>query len=745
MRCPRCQHENRSQAKFCEECASPLKEASSTTQWYADLKTEVERLRPALTEALEQQTATSEILQVISRSPTDVQPVFDAILASAVKLCGGLFGGIYRYDGELVEAVAAHNFPPAVLAAFKRHFPMRPHRGVVAMRAILDCSVVHVPDLELDPERTAWNAEVQSQVGFRSLIAVPMLQGGTPIGAISVAKREPGRFPDRQLALLQAFAAQAVIAIENVRLFTELEGKNLALTKAHAQVTEALDQQTATGEILRVISSSPTDLAPVMDAVTRNATRLAQADHALIGEAVEGRIRWLAASGCPLVSDGPPISHELPSGRAILDCQTTQVEDVTELTEHFPGIRRAYDEFQVRTILATPLVREGLAIGVLLVRRTTVRSFTDKEIELLKTFADQAVIAIENVRLFTELQEKNRALTEAHAQVTEALEQQTATGDVLKVISSSPTAVEPVFEAIAASAARLCEAYDATIFRRDGDRLLLVAHHGPMLSLGPIGEGALPLIRGTANGQSVLDGRTIHVRDLQTETNAFPEGSEIARRLGHKTNLSVPLIRDGVAIGTIEPSAHRGSPLYRPAGRPSRDLRRPGRHRDRERPPVQGDQGGAGAPDGHGRHPAGDLELTDGPPARLRRHRPERRAAVQRALQRPPSVRRRTDSFCRPAQFSPRRPRGGAPHIPGAPNPGPRNWAGNPQTRGGPHPRRRGRSRVRTPSAEARGRLSKRPLGTHDAGGRSHRRHRSGACRAGAVLRQPDRAAENLR
>ncbi len=212
-----------------------------------------------------------------------------------------------------------------------------------------------------------------------------------------------------------------MIAIENVRLFRELEARN-------RELTESLEQQTATSEILRVISSSPTNLEPVMDAVARNATRLARADHALIGEASEGRIRWLAASGCPLVSEGPPISRQLPSGRAILDCQTTQVEDVTELTEDFPGVRRAHDEFGVRTILATPLVREGLAIGVLLVRRTTMRSFTGKEIELLRTFADQAVIAIENVRLFTELEARNRELTEA-------LEQQTATSEILRVIS----------------------------------------------------------------------------------------------------------------------------------------------------------------------------------------------------------------------------------------------------------------------------------------------------------------------
>src|SRR5262245_20316803 len=237
MQCPACQHENRPQAKFCEECAEPL---SPNARSHPGLKGEV-LLRQALSEALEQQAATSEILQVISSSPADAQPVFETIVASAARLCAGVFGAIFRMDGELVHLASTYNIPVEVVERLRRGLPTRPHRGALAMRAILDGAVVQSPDLESDPEYQ--QLEIARRLGMRSLVGVPMLCNGAPIGAIAVGRTAAGSFPANQIELLKTFAAQAVIAIENVRLFTELQEKNRALTEAHGQVTESLEQQ----------------------------------------------------------------------------------------------------------------------------------------------------------------------------------------------------------------------------------------------------------------------------------------------------------------------------------------------------------------------------------------------------------------------------------------------------------------------------------------------------------------------
>src|SRR5262249_12827462 len=346
-----------------------------------------------------------------------------------------------------------------------KSFPGPANPDTMVGRAILTRSTVHIQDVETDATVGEFTREVARACGYRSLLLVPMLREGRPVGAISVSRGQ-APFSEKHIALVKTFADQAVIAVENVRLFTELGARN-------RELTESLEQQTATSEILRVISSSPADLAPVMDAVTRNAARLAGADHALIGEAVDGRIRWLAAFGSPLPlePDGTVITRQLPRGRAILDCQTTQVEDVSALTSEFPRLRQAHDEFGVRTVAATPLVREGVAIGVLLVRRTTVRRFAAREIELLRTFSDQAGIAIENVRLFTEVGARNLELTES-------LEQQTATSEILRAISASPTDTQPVFDTIARRAFRVCNGARCVVLRLDGDMIHLAAHHG---------------------------------------------------------------------------------------------------------------------------------------------------------------------------------------------------------------------------------------------------------------------------
>src|SRR5215510_6076303 len=442
-------------------------------------------------EALEQQTATSEILRVISRSQTDVQPVFDTMAANALRLCDATLSGIFTFDGELIHLVALNQFSPEGADALRDAFPTPPGRGSNTARAILTRRVAHIPDVHEDPEYVLQG--LAQTADYRSNLSVPMLREGHPIGALTVAKAEPGPFSDKQIELLQTFADQAVIAIENVRLFKETK--------------EALDRQTATSEILRVISSSPTDLQPVLDAVAERSASLCGASDGGIFR-VDGDCLRLVAHHASIPS-GPVGQFTLPlirgtvGGRAVLERRSIHVTDLQQDVEEFPEGSTTARRFGHRTILGVPLLREGVGIGCIIIRRTEAHPFTQKQVELLQAFADQAVIAIENVRLFKELEARNNELRSS-------LEQQTATGEILRVISSSPTDIQPVFDAVAESAARLCESSDADIWRRADDQLLLVAHYGA-IPVGPVAEFGLPLVRGTVGGRSILEGRPIQV------------------------------------------------------------------------------------------------------------------------------------------------------------------------------------------------------------------------------------------
>src|SRR5262249_24258400 len=319
--------------------------------------------------------------------------------------------------------------------------------------------------------------------------------------------------------------------IENVRLFQELQERN-------RQLTEALEQQTATGEILRVIASSPTDLQPVLNVVAESAARLCEAADTHIFKIEGDVLRSAALFGSLPVIEEVPIRRGVPAGRAVLERQPMHVHDLAaEVQTEFPEVEDVQKRFGHRTNLAMPVLREGLPIGVILIRRMEVKPFTDKQVALLKTVADQAVIAIENVRLFNELQER--------------LEQHTATSEILRVIASSPTDIQPVLSTLAESAARLCESIDAVILRVNGSYLQRVAQYGSIPTF-PAFDIPLLISRGWPTGRSVIDRRTIHIADVLAEVETeFPDAKSLQQAQGTRTILIAPLLREGVAIGAI--------------------------------------------------------------------------------------------------------------------------------------------------------------------------------------------------
>jgi GAF domain-containing protein len=488
-------------------------------------------------EALDRQTATAEILRVISSSPTDVQPVFDAIVSNAARLCGATQAGVYRLDGELIHSVAHAGFTEGQLLEWRAMFPRPADEFGVVARAIRTASIVRVNDVETDSHYPGDAHTNMRARGVRSHVVVPMLRGGELIGLISLVHARPSAFTDAHVDLLKTFADQAVIAVENVRLFNETK--------------EALDRQIATAEILRVISSTPTDIQPVLDAIVRSAARLCEGYDVWIGLTEGENLRVRAHQGPIVVAvELRPIRRGRVSETAVLERRTIHVHDLAASGAEFPQGQADALRIGHRTTLGVPLLREGQAIGVILIRRLEVRPFTDKQIELLQTFADQAVIAIENVRLFTELQEKNRALTQAHATVTETLEQQTVTAEILRVISRSPTDLQPVFDTIVRNARRLCAADSCSVFTHRGDQIHLESIDNATAEGADAIRRAYPLppSRGHATGRAILTGRPVHIPDVRQDPDYELHGILGA---GLRSIVAVPTLRDGIAIGAI--------------------------------------------------------------------------------------------------------------------------------------------------------------------------------------------------
>jgi len=498
-----------------------------------------------LAEALEQEAATREILRVISQSRMDVQPVFDTIVAAALKLCGASSANVFTFDGELIHLAAYVNVNPEYVAGLRRIFPRPPSRDTAVTRAVLTGSVVAIPDVQEDREY-AIGAHVLAG-GRRSILAVPLIRDGNPIGGITVGRSEPGCFSDKQIALLKTFADQAVIAIENVRLFNGLAARNRDLTIA-------LDQKTATSEILRVISSSPTDVQPVFDAIGKSAERLCGAEISIVSRVDGELIRMVALHGVnpqsnTLIASYFPmrVGAGTVTARSIRDRAVVNIADVWADPDY--EAKDAAMAGGYRGCLGVPMLREGQVIGAIFVAHTTPGLFGDPQVELLKTFADQAVIAIENVRLFKETKE--------------ALEQQTATSEILRVISHSPRDVQPVFDTIAEAAQKLCGATSANLFTFDGQLIYLAAHARPNLGASDAADlialqtDWIALLRNfprppgreLAAPRAVLTCSVVSIPDVLADVEY--KYKEAGFTGGFRSVLAVPLVRDGAPIGAI--------------------------------------------------------------------------------------------------------------------------------------------------------------------------------------------------
>ena len=433
----------------------PGEQKSVSAKAYSALKKRFDALSVQFRDALEQRTATSEILRVIASSPTQLQPVLDTLIANAVKLSGATMGHVRQFDGEFHRVVAHYGETLEMISAL-RDKPLPSGSAIPTGVALIEGKTIQILDVQSDPRV---HLDLARKIGTRTLLMVPLLREGTPIGSLTIWRNFVEAFTESQIELVKTFADQAVIAIENVRLFKELQERNRDLT-------EALEQQTATSEVLGVIAGSPTELQPVLNTVVANAVRLAGAEKGHIYQH-DGEFLRVTA----FYNETPEeiaLLRELPikptpgslNLQAFIEGKSFQRLDAGEGDYQGPG-----RHVGARTVLAVPLLREGTAIGTITIWRSIVEAFTERQIELVKTFADQAVIAIENVRLFKQLQERN-------AELREALEHQTATSEVLGIISRSPTDVQPVLDAIVESAARVCGIDDVVLRLREGNALV---------------------------------------------------------------------------------------------------------------------------------------------------------------------------------------------------------------------------------------------------------------------------------
>jgi signal transduction histidine kinase len=501
----------------------------------ADLQKQLDRRTRELAEAREQQAATSEVLRVISNSPTDLQSALGAIAESAARLLDVADADIMRLEGDGLRLVAKHG--PS------RQWPMGSIRTIsrnwVTGRAVVDRATIQVSDLQSAASDFPEGASYAKQYGHRTTLATPLLREGNPIGAILIRRMDVRPFTEKQIALLKTFADQAVIAIENVRLFDDVQART-------HELSESLQQQTATADVLKVISRSTFDLQTVLDTLTESAARLCEADMAAITRQKGGTHSYATSYGFP--PDFTEYAKSFPFepkrgsvvGQTLLEAKPVHIPDVLADPEYILIEAQKLGGF--RTVLGVPLMREDNPIGVIVLTRTAVRPFTDKQIELVRTFADQAVIAIENVRLFDDVRQRTRELSQS-------VEELRALGEVSQAINSTLD-VEAVLTTIVAKAVQLSGTEAGAIYTFDESRqeFRLRATHG-------MDEAMIAAIRGrrigageTAIGKAAAERAPLQIPDVLTDSSLV---LDVVVRAGYRAVLIMPLLRPDQIIGAL--------------------------------------------------------------------------------------------------------------------------------------------------------------------------------------------------